>query len=343
MPTSGPSLSALDSHTPLLSSVTARKVRLHAVGRDHYPGRRLAADELVGLLSAGYWDARGDQGWGMESHRNEGVELCLLETGSMTFAVDGKLHPLGPGTMTVTRPWQTHRQGDPYIAPSRLHWVTLDVAAQQPEQPWHWPAWVLLSADDRRELTLRLRQSSVSVWRASPDVLQGFRRIAAAVERTADGGRLSLLTLGLNELLFGVLELLRTESRPKRPGLAAREHRVRLFLAELKQDLTRLGQPWTLGAMAAACGAGTTFFSRVCRMLTNESPARYLKNARLDAAARLLRERPDCSVTAIAFDCGFQSSQHFAHQFHERFGQTPSQHRKLARSAAENARRARPH
>lgn len=299
------------------------------MGRNHYPGQRLAADELAGLLSAGYWDARGDQGWGMEAHRNEGVEICLLETGLMTFSVDNEIHPLGPGTMTVTRPWQIHRQGDPTIAASRLHWVTIDVHAERPDEPWHWPEWVLLTAADRRELTFRLQQTALPVWRASPDVLQGFRRIASAVDCHANHGRISRLTLGLNELLFGVLELLRTERCPEQPAVAGREHTVRLFLADLRQNLTRLARPWTLGSMAEACGTGTTFFSRVCRRLTNDSPARFLKNARLVAAARLLRERPKCSVTDIAFDCGFQSSQYFAHQFHRRFGHTPSDHRKL--------------
>jgi AraC family transcriptional regulator, L-rhamnose operon regulatory protein RhaS len=82
--------------------------------------------------------------------------------------------------------------------------------------------------------------------------------------------------------------------------------------------------------MAAACGTGTTLFSRLCRSLTNASPIRFLNLARLDAASRMLRAQPERSVTDIAFDCGFQSSQYFAHQFQRRFGQTPSAHRRKA-------------
>jgi AraC-like DNA-binding protein len=32
-------------------------------------------------------------------------------------------------------------------------------------------------------------------------------------------------------------------------------------------------------------------------------------------------------VTDIAFACGFQTSQYFAHQFRRRFGRTPSDYR----------------
>jgi len=80
--------------------------------------------------------------------------------------------------------------------------------------------------------------------------------------------------------------------------------------------------------MAAACGVGTTLFSRVCHRLTNDSPVRYLNLARLEAAARLLRTESGRSVTDIAFDCGFQSSQYFANQFRRRFGRTPTAYRK---------------
>ena len=47
----------------------------------------------------------------------------------------------------------------------------------------------------------------------------------------------------------------------------------------------------------------------------------------LEAAARWLRADPARSVTDIAFACGFQTSQYFAHQFRRRFGRTPSDYR----------------
>lgn len=319
-----------DRHLPLLASIAAGKIDFHALGRDHYPGQRLEAGELPGLLSAGYWDARGAHDWGMDYHRNEGVEFCFLETGSMRFAVEDAVHPIGPGQLTITRPWQTHRQGDPHIAASRLHWATINVRAVRPDQPWRWPSWVVLSPADQEELTRRLRQTEYPVWRATADVMGGFQRAAAAIAQSDAGTRSSRVALGLNEILLGVLDLLREENRVERPRLASREHSIELFLTDLRQNLNSLAEDWTLESMAAACGTGTTLFSRLCRLLTNDSPIRYLNHARLDAAARLLRTQPDRSVTDIAFECGFQSSQYFAHQFQRRFGHTPTEHRRKA-------------
>lgn len=317
----------LDAHEPLLTSIRAKKIAFHGLGRGHYPGERLAPGQLPGLLSLGYWDARGDQDWGMEFHRNEGVEICLLETGAMRFTVGRRSYPLGPGDLTITRPWQAHRQGDPRIAAGRLHWATIAVGALRPDQPWRWPPWCVLAPADAAELTRRLRLTASPVWRASPEIVRSFRRTAAAVAGEQGDRRLSRVAVGLNELLLGVLDMLRAENRAEEPRLASPEHSVELFLADLRRNLPSLAREWTLAAMAAACGLGTTQFSQVCRRLTNDSPVRYLNLVRLETAARLLRGEAKWSVTEIAYRCGFASSQYFANQFRRRFGKTPSAYR----------------
>jgi len=324
------STSGVDAHEPLLASIRSGKIDFHGLGRGHYPGDRLAPGQLPGLLSLGYWDARGDQDWGMDLHRNEGVEICLLETGSMRFTVDQRSYPLGPGDLTITRPWQAHRQGDPRIAAGRLHWATIAVGAQRPDQNWRWPRWNLLAPADTAELARRLRLTRSPVWRASSEVMRGFQRIGAAIAGETGDRRISRVAVGLNELLLGVLDLLRAENRAEQPRLASPEHSVELFLNDLRTNLNSLAQEWTLAGMAAACGMGTTQFSRLCRRLTNDSPLRYLNLVRLEAAARQLRGEPTRSVTAVAYDCGFGSSQYFANQFRRRYGKSPSDYRESA-------------
>ena len=316
--------SRVDAHEPLLASIRAGKINFHGLGRGHYPGDRLGPGQLPGLLSLGYWDARGDQDWGMDFHRNEGIEICLLETGSMRFAVDQESFPLGPGALTITRPWQAHRQGDPRIAAGRLHWATIAVGAQRPDEGWRWPRWSLLAPADTAELTRRLRMTASPVWRASPEVVRSFQRMGAAIKAEMGDRRLSRVAVGLNELLLGVLDLLRAENRDEQPRLASPEHSVELFLEDLRTNLNSLAQEWSLRDMATACGMGTTQFSRLCRRLTNDSPLSFLNIVRLEAAARLLRNEPGRNVTDIAFGCGFASSQYFANQFRRHYGATPS-------------------
>jgi AraC-like DNA-binding protein len=50
---------------------------------------------------------------------------------------------------------------------------------------------------------------------------------------------------------------------------------------------------------------------------------------RLHRAARRLLAEPHASVTAIAFECGFADSAHFARRFQQEFGSTPRRYRQF--------------
>ena len=57
-----------------------------------------------------------------------------------------------------------------------------------------------------------------------------------------------------------------------------------------------------------------------------ETVSRYIWNRRLDLCRSLLEQQPEQSttLTALAFDYGFNSSSHFSRSFRERFGTSPS-------------------
>jgi transcriptional regulator GlxA family with amidase domain len=67
---------------------------------------------------------------------------------------------------------------------------------------------------------------------------------------------------------------------------------------------------------AAAAAAGTTLGALIMRR-------------RLQRAARRLVSEPQASVTAIALECGFADSAHFARRFQQHFGTTPTHYRRM--------------
>ena len=299
------------------------RVRLEAVARGHYPGRKLATKTLPGVCSVGFWDAVEPQDWGLDWHRNEGIELTFLESGSLDFAVDRFRCRMKPDDFTVTRPWQRHRVVDANVGPGRLHWVILDLGVRRPHQPWQWPAWIVLTKDDLRQLTEILRHNEQPLWHATPEVRGCFKRIAQAVASREPDGAISRLRVYLNELLVLVLDMLRQAHVALDESLASTRRTIELFWADLRQNLDHLGLEWTVGAMARRCGLGVTHFIHHSKQLNNMTPAQYLNHCRLEAAARLLREKPDCSITQVAVACGFSSSQYFATLFGQKYGCTP--------------------
>jgi len=314
----------IDTCRPQLRAIREGRIDFHALSHGHYPGTLLDRDVLRGISTIGYWDAVGEQDWGLEAHRNEGVEVVLLETGGMPFVVDGRRHDLRAGDLTITRPWQLHRLGDPHIGPGRIHWFVLDVGVRRPDQPWRWPPWVSLIREDREELTARLRQNERPVWPSTPEIRHDFQALAEAIRQNRGRSHVSTIVVHLNHLLLNLLTLLRRQRVPRDPGLTTRERTVELFLEDLKASPASLAHPWTLPEMASLCGLGVTTFVKYCRRRTNASPLAYLARCRLERAARRLREEPGTSITAIALDCGFSSSQHFASRFRECFGCSPT-------------------
>ncbi len=317
----------VDSNRPQRQAMAEGKICLQALTHGHYPGRLLPPLVLPGLSSIGHLDARCEQDWGLEPHRNEGIEISLLETGRMGFTVDAHEYRLTAGDVTITRPWQLHCLGSPHLGAGRFHWLILDVGVRRPRQSWTWPAWIMLSTAEKRELTAILRHTEHQVWKSTPDLLHAFREVANSVDRYAPDRPLTRLTLHVNHLLLSLLEAIRGQN-DARDSLQRNEQRtVEAFLQDLHDELEWTTRPWTMAKMAAHCGIGTTKFSQLCRSLTNRSPWEYLIDCRLQWAARQLREFPNRSITHVAMSSGFSTSQYFATCFRKRFHSSPRDYR----------------
>ena len=65
-------------------------------------------------------------------------------------------------------------------------------------------------------------------------------------------------------------------------------------------------------------------FHRIFKVFAGETVADFTRRIRLEKAASLLYFNPDKSITDIALQYGFSSSQNFAKQFNRSFGMPPS-------------------
>ena len=310
-----------DSCDPLIQAVENGEVELAALGRATYPGKPIPDTVLPGLQSVGYWDAKQRQRWGLPWHRNEGIELSFLDTGSMPFSVGSKQMELIPGDLAITRPWQPHRLGQPNIGIGRLYWIIVDVGVRQPHQEWKWPTWLVIMPDDLAELTAFLRENEQPVWGATGEIENCFRQIGKTVREYKSPSRLAVYT---NELLLHLLDLFREQKATRTRSLTDARRSVELFLESLEASIQ---EPWTLDSMAECCGLGVTRFVHYCRKITNSTPQHYLNRLRLEAAADMLKIEAGKSIIDIALDCGFSTSQYFSTAFRKQFDCTPRQFR----------------
>jgi len=309
----------------LKQAMDGGKVQLTAVAHGDYPGARLPHNVLPELRTAGYWNATREQNWGLDWHRNEGIELTVLHGGKVGFAVRDAEFTLHPGDLTITRPWQEHRVGGPHLGASRLSWLILDMGVRHPNQSWIWPKWIALSPSEKKRMSSMLRKNDHPVWKADGAVMEGVRKI----DRLAEGGVQRFdrtgMVLAVNELLLATLHLLERHDLVIDETRTSSQRAVETFLAALPG---RVGETWTVDAMAEQCGIKRSQFTNLCHELRNCTPLAYLLQCRVETAARMLRERPGDSILDIALECGFSSSQHFSTAFRRMKGIAPREERR---------------
>ncbi|MBA3710219.1 MAG: helix-turn-helix transcriptional regulator, partial [Planctomycetes bacterium] len=313
-----------DTCEPLKAAMSRGDVRVGAWSRRGYPGNRLPSHRLREICSVGVWDAAGRQSWGLAEHCNEGIELTCLLRGRLAFSVDGADHLLRPGQITITRPWQAHRVGDPVVGASRLFWLIIDVGVRRPDQPWRWPSWLLCSEQELARLTVLMRHNEQAVWDADPEVGRCIERLA---KHLFDGARVldeTRLKLAINEVIVALLAMLEGRGIALDARLSTSQRTVELFLESLTSSA---GEPWDLAAMASRCGLARSRFTHHCKRIVNMRPMEYLARCRVASAQRALIERPLRSITRIAFDSGFESSQYFATVFRQVTGRPPRAYR----------------
>lgn len=300
------------------------EVTLRALARGTYPGVKLQRNTAEGVRTVGYWDAKGSQQWGLDWHRNEGIEITQLERGSLTFATRDRTWGLKPGQFTITRPWQEHRLGNPHVEPSHLRWVIVDVQVRRPHQPWVWPSWIALSASDKQRFTTLLQHNENTVWGGTDAIEHAFRGLESVVDSPERRTTESELLVYTSQLLLAVLQVLERFPTQTDAWLTSPNRAVQMFVSELEDHLSH---PWTLNEMSEACRMGRSQFNERFRELTNMTPVEYLNYRRIVAAAEVLRCDRTISITDLAYDSGFQSSQYFATTFKRQLGCSPREYR----------------
>lgn len=276
---------------------------------------------LPQVCSVGYWDAAHDQAWGLGEHRNEGIEITYLANGRLG-RVDGSAHPLGPGDLTITRPWQPHSVGDPAVASSRLYWLILDVGVRQPHQAWQWPSWLVFSKADLRDLTALLRENEHPVWRAARRDRTMLARSAGWRTSPTGDPPVTRLVLAINELLVCVHELCARKTRRARSVSPWASAAWRCFSSASVSASPNRGpsKSWPSAPAWAAPVSPT---------IAGNSPTwpRWTTCGNVVEEAKSRLTATDAPVTDIALDCGFGSSAYFASVFRSAVQCTPSQYR----------------
>jgi len=247
------------------------------------------------------------------------LRLYYVVDGRFGWMVDDKNYVLFPGDLAIVLPGQRFGGEKDFLDLGTVVWLHLDVHSAGPAGKQKNNNWCVFTESE---------------WRAISRIL--FMNPGTVLSRVKEIGTvLQTMQVELLSQEIGFItrtnhlihELMILATRQLTQQNSSRRDFPQSFM-KLEQALREnLLHQWTVDEMAALMALGATAFSEKVKSFTGFSPLNYLINIRISEAIRLLKQSGR-SVTDIALDVGFYSSQHFATTFKKLTGYTPSEFRK---------------
>ncbi len=260
----------------------------------------------------------------MYPHRNPGMEIVLVDQGRLDWAVDQAPEILNSGTVFFTLPWQVHGSLKVCEPRNRIFYTlfALPQPSDRPVKQLRMPSSLGFSSAEEKLVGRVLVSTRRHAWPASDLLKKLFPALMLKLDGTtqleAAAARALLRTIIIE--LAGIIDS--APDAPQRESASA--SRVRGFLKSLLQTMDH---PWSLAEMAEACSVKRSRFANITKQITGYPPVQYLGRLRFEKACELLRAS-NRSITDIAFECGYGSSQYFAETFKRFARMTPSDYRR---------------
>ena len=276
------------------------------------------------ILEAG-WGSFVDADCGhLRPHAHPGAfELCLILTGEVEWETADSSSVLHAGDVYLTQPGETHWGRDDVMHPCTLYWLILG----SPRCRYAWPG-----CDRQLAVHLERRLRGIRTHR-----MRGTAKLGAAFAEIFDehakgsSTRAELLLrrgnarAAMQQLL---VELVRTYDRQPELSGAPNARGDLPAKAERVIEMLHSGahSPEVVRRLCESIGSDHKKINQDFIEHVGMTVSKYWLRERV----RLARERliePTTTVTEVATELGFSSSQHFATVFRRMTGLTPSEYR----------------
>ena len=226
----------------------------------------------------------------MESHP-DAVEFLLLRSGCKQIQVEDRLYEMQGGDLLVVFPGERHGAEDFVQNRTSLAYLLMAV-------PTEVPRFCMLEEEERSALWEQLKLLKGRMLKVSPSVCRTMDRLFDHVNT----------------------------------GLPLEQARIRTELMRfLFQILEEAGEedkslPADIAKMAALVNLSESRFKQKFKQATGIPPAEFTVREKIRESQTLLKD-PARTVTSIAMELGFSSSQHFSVLFRKYTGLSPIQYR----------------
>lgn len=245
---------------------------------------------------------------GADFHRHrECMEITLCTRGCAKFDCDGRVYTLKPGMVFASLPEDIHRLRMNQRG-ARLYWLFFRF-------PRNDESVLGLSIEETGFIVRTLRNMPQKLFEASAEVEASFESLFSAYDLGGDDNpvRLFRMRVSILRLLQAVIS-----DGEKAAGIET----DRLFMSIIDSMRRNPEADYAESRLTQETGfSPNTVLSRF-RHLTGLPPHAFLVKCRIQRAKQLL-SKSKRSMTEIAMELRFSSSQHFATRFRQETGMTP--------------------
>lgn len=248
-------------------------------------------------------------------HAHQPFELlCVLDGATAYELRDGNTIELTGGQFVVLPPRAVHRGLHNVRMPAKLCGVIFDPC--RPSAARHTP----FTRSDLRWIARHFQAHSLTVCRIGGELQRLVtalnQQITQFDERTEEAALSSLRLLVCAVILEAARQLTTAKTPPSQDAVAV----ATSYLQE------HFHEPVMMNDLAHRAGCSRARLFALFKQQTGLTPNDYLLRLRVDKARQLLTTTSR-SVTEIAFEVGFASSQYFSRVFRKYTGQMPSEYR----------------
>lgn len=243
----------------------------------------------------------------MESHP-DAVEFLLLRSGCKQIQVENRLYEMQGGDLLVVFPGERHGAEDFVQNRTSLAYLLMAV-------PTEVPRFCMLEEEERSALWEQLKLLKGRMLKVSPSVCRTMDRLFDHVNTGLPLERARIRT-ELMRFLFQILEEAGEENKSLPADIAA----VIRYIREAREEMPDIAK------MAALVNLSESRFKQKFKQATGIPPAEFTVREKIRESQTLLKD-PARTVTSIAMELGFSSSQHFSVLFRKYTGLSPIQYR----------------
>jgi AraC-like DNA-binding protein len=261
-------------------------------------------------------------------HAHEGFQLLFLLRGATAYEFKrptGRKVEVPGGHFLLIPPGRVHRGVQDMRPPCELCSL---VFAETPRSACRNTPF---TPADWRWLCARFRHAGLSLHRLKPELARAVRHVLRGVEEFRGGSPAAMTAARLRLAICETL--LTAASRLADLPTELPDQFIQTAQGHLR---ARLEQKVRMADVARQLGVTRSRLFELFRRDTGMTPNDFLLRARVEKARQLLADTRR-SVTDIAFDTGFGSSQYFSTVFRKYTGSTPLEFREQRRSKAKDA------